>query len=542
MMKIVRLGGWLVLAGALAGCLENSGLTPGTSATVLYRHHFVGSSQLARGTNKLATILALPASHELGGRVLERISSSPQELWHKFLPPGGLAAPALVRPLLDDLWRSESYAETRGPLDKGESVFAIALSEERAGLWRTNLGAILTSWRLGTPKPSNPGEPLGWQLRRTESPNLIQFVRTGQWALVGLGPERLTLLPAWAEQIKKSGRPAPAQPNTPLELDADIPRLSDWLPALAQTKLPPVHLVVMDRGDHLRTEARLEFSEPLPWAYEPWKIPTNAITDPIVSFTVGRGVAPLLSRIKGVPALGINPLPNQFCLWGPGTAHANTFIGMPVANAARVLHQLGPGLPDLCQQVFSEPLGGFTLVSNRNELLWRGWPVLQPYLLPVRDQGTDYLMGGLLPMRPSTNPAPPELFAQLKGRTNLVYYDWEITQERVKHSRQLQQLYDIMTHRRSAPTNSPSSKWLQAIGPHLGNTITEATLSSPRGLTIVRRSDCGFTGFELATLARYSTAPGFPWNFDLPRLFSTRTNSPPVAPALKAGPAGPRKK
>jgi hypothetical protein len=537
-MKRVRLFVGLLAMGLAAGCLENASRSPGTSATVLYRHHFLGTTLLAHNTNsaRLAAVLALPSTGELRDEVLQKLAKAPHRLWQKFLPAGAAAPSELVRPLLDDLVSAESYAEVRGPAGRSDSILAIELNDERAALWRTNLWSLLAAWKLGQPKPITLGESKGWELKRGEAPASVQFVRAGTWVLIGVGQERLTQLPAFLEQISKSGRPAALQPAVLLDLEADLPRLGDWLPAVAKVKLPPTQLTITGRGDHLRSEARLAFSEALPWKYEPWKFPTNAISDPIVMFTVARGIAPLLSQVKGLAELGLKPLPNQFCAWGPPTVLASTFATFPASDPANVLYEIGPKLPDFFHGLLSEAGGGFALISNRNELVWGGWPVVQPFLHPFTEAGTDYLLAGLFPLRRTTNPVPPEVFAQLKGRTNLVYYDWEYTQQRLLHAKQLLQIYDMMGRRRFAPTNSPPQKWLFAVASHLGNTVTEASLTSPKELSVVRRSDVGFTGFELATFARWVASPGFPWTFEPGPLISSRTN----APGARTNPSPPK--
>jgi len=121
---------------------------------------------------------------------------------------------------------------------------------------------------------------------------------------------------------------------------------------------------------------------------------------------------------------------------------------------------------------------------------------------------------------------PPDLFAQLTGRKNLLYYDWEITQERLVHARPLYQLLDILHRRQFTPTNTPSHKWLREVGPLLGNTVTEVTLDAPKQLTLVRKSHLGLTGFELYTLARWIESRGFPLKFEPPPpIESPRTNA-----------------
>ncbi len=545
-MKNVKFIFGLMVVGLGAGCFENSNSTLGNAETILYRHHVLGTASLAHNTNtvKLATLLSQPASRELGEQLAQKLSAAPVQLWRRFLPAGTSPQQALFRPLLDDLFSAESYAEIRGPLHRGESVFAIELPDQRASLWRTNLSSILTAWKLGKPGSLSSGETNGWELKRTEAPSLIRFIRSGKWVLIGLGQERLTLLSALLDQISKTGRPVAGKPNVPLDLEADLPRLGEWLPGVMPLKLPPIHLTITGRGDYLRTEARLVFSRPLPMVPEPWRVPTNLVGDPLISFTVARGIAPLLSQVKDISTLGLKPLPNQFCSWGPDTVHVDTFVTFPISNPSNTLFQIGPQMPDFFTRLLSQSIGGFTLVSNRYEIIWTGWPVLVPRLIAVRDRGADYLMGGLLPIRLATNRPPPELFSQFMGRTNVVYYDWEITQARLKHAKQLQQLWDIANHRRPTPTNAPAQKWLAAISPFLDNTITEATLTSPTELTFVRRSDIGLTGIELIALARWFASPGFPWKYEPPPVLSSRTNGPNsrTNPALPQFPAPPPKK
>ena len=155
-MKNVTVIVGLIAVGLATGCLEKPNKNPGTSSTILYRHHFAGSAQLAHNTNlaRLPVILGLPVTHEFTEQTLQKLSRSPEELWRKFLPAGATTQPALVRPLLDDLASSESYAEVHGPLNRSESIFAIELSDDRARLWQAQVeqlakGSDLDVLRMG---------------------------------------------------------------------------------------------------------------------------------------------------------------------------------------------------------------------------------------------------------------------------------------------------------------------------------------------------------------------------------------------------------
>src|SRR5262249_37518925 len=146
-----------------------------------------------------------------------------------------------------------------------------------------------------------------------------------------------------------------------------------------------------------------------------------------------------------------------------------------------------------------------------------GLPVMAPSVAPFRQGGVNYLLGSLLPSSTSSNVAPAELFSQL-GRADLAYYDWEITQEKLMHARQMFQVVDMANHRKLPQLAEASQEWLVAFGPLLGNTATEITVSGPKELTVVRKSHIGMTGFELVALSRWLDSPGFPLHYQPPPL------------------------
>jgi hypothetical protein len=508
----------LILAGCVTGCLQKTADNPGSQFGALLRWQWVGSARLAQDPSaaKLRTIGAIPASAELQDQILQKLARAPHAFWLKDLPPGGSDQAALIRPLLDDLITSESFLEVRGPVEKPHAVLAVQLGDDRAGLWDKNLGQVMQGWKLGVRQPCTIEGFKGWEVKRNDAPTVLRFIRARNWVLVSLGPDGSPSLPTLLRQVSQTGRPAAALQNAWLDLRADAPGLRRWFPVLASYSLPPIHLTVAGKGENLRTEARFYYSDKIPWTFEPWRIPTNAIRDPIVSFTAGQGIAPLLNEIRGISSLGLSALPNQFCMWAQPAVFAQTYGAMPVANATNTLRQLSQSLPKFIHAHLSNPMGQFGYVSNRHELVWQGLPLAAPKLDPLRDSGSQFVVGGLFPPTPGSNRAPAELFAQLGGRKNLLYYDWEITQERLTHARPLFQLWDIINRRQFTSTNAPSQKWMRAVAPLLGNTVTEVTLTSPKELALVRSSHLGFTGFELCALSRWIDSPGFPFKFEPP--------------------------
>ena len=133
-------------------------------------------------------------------------------------------------------------------------------------------------------------------------------------------------------------------------------------------------------------------------------------------------------------------------------------------------------------------------------------------------------MAGIIPTGPNTNPPPAELLNQFLPRTNLVYYDWEITEAKLEQWMKTMQLVSMLTMQFS-PTGF-GNRWLTNCAPKLGNTITEVTAVSPTELKAVRRSDLGLTAIELTWLARWLDNPAFP-------AFAYPTNAMPGLPPTR---------
>lgn len=534
MNKIAVVLGSGVLA-LTVGCLEQLGGSR-TYKGPLLKYHYVGRAHLPDGTNaaRFKEIEALPATAELRTQIAQKLAGAVHRFWQKDLPSGAPDQSALLQPLLEDFLAGEAFVEVRGAVGRTDTVLAIELSDQRAQLWEKNLRQIVTGWKLGSIQDLMSEGFKGWEVKKTQAPNSLQFVRAGKWIVLGLGQDRPAQISTLLAEAKRSGRPVPLPKDSFLDLSADLPGLRAWFPLLAQWPLPPITASLSGRGEYVRTEVKLQYSGKIPLTLEPWKIPTNIISEPLTSFTVGRGIAPLLNQVKGLPEVGLNPLPNQFCAWGINHEQCRMFFTVPVANPTNAIRQIAPRFPGFFQSFFSHPQGEFLYASNRAELLLGSVPFIVPMLRPEKNGSDQFIFGTIFPPAPKPTPVPDEVFAQVRGRTNLVYYDWEITEQRLHHGLQFYQLSSIIDRRPPPGTNSPSKRWLSAIGPKLINSVTEISHNSPQELTLVRRSHVGFTGFELSTLSTWLDSPGFPYKFELPPPLSARlgtnaagrTNSP----------------
>jgi hypothetical protein len=241
---------------------------------------------------------------------------------------------------------------------------------------------------------------------------------------------------------------------------------------------------------------------------EKWRMPTNMIRQPFVSFTAVRGIAPWLGKQKWAQPYEISPVPNQMFIWALAGFPLQTFAAVPVPDASNALVQLNQKLSASTnwQNHFMMPL---TMKMTNNQIAWFGLPFVAPKLEALHEPSGDFLFAGGFPNNSEGNPLPPELLTLL-GQTNLVYYHWEITAERLKLLPQLSQLALLVTRHRQLDAQSAAGKWLAAVGPTLGNSVTKVTQTAPNQLTFMRKAPGALTAVELTALANWLEAPNFP--------------------------------
>ncbi len=68
----------------------------------------------------------------------------------------------------------------------------------------------------------------------------------------------------------------------------------------------------------------------------------------------------------------------------------------------------------------------------------------------------------------------------------------------------------MATRHQQLDAKSAAGKWLAAIGPTLGNRVTEVTQTAPNELTFKRSAPAGLTAVELIALGSWLEAPKFP--------------------------------
>jgi len=274
--------------------------------------------------------------------------------------------------------------------------------------------------------------------------------------------------------------------------------------------LPKLSLTLIGDGENVRTRAQLDFAKPLPYSEEKWNIPTNLISQPLVSFTAIRGIAPWLSSLKAWNDLLVGAPPNQFYLWDL-QAPLQTFFAAPQPDASNQVSRLTDSVLQKGAPFFAtNEIANFGRSQTFNGLQWTGVPWISAFLKSSGTSGGNFLFGGLFQPGATDSPPPAELLQQVLGLTNLVFYDWELTGARSDRWFYIGQFVRYASYREQMQPEFASMGWLKAAAPKLGNCGTRVTLMSPNQLSFVRTSTVGFTALELHLLADWLESPEFP--------------------------------
>ena len=116
----------------------------------------------------------------------------------------------------------------------------------------------------------------------------------------------------------------------------------------------------------------------------------------------------------------------------------------------------------------------------------------------------------MFPPDPIKKPIPKELLDEFINKKDLIYYNWEITGQRLAKWNLLIQFAAILSDQREQLVNNTKGiSFITSLYPKLGNTITDATLSSNK-LIITRKSHLGLSALEIALATRWLDNPQFP--------------------------------
>src|SRR5207247_270469 len=104
--------------------------------------------------------------------------------------------------------------------------------------------------------------------------------------------------------------------------------------------MPRLSVTIIGDGEAVRTRGQLDFPDPLNLKLDPWNIPTNLISSPLVSFTAVRGLGHWLASLKAWNDLQIGAPPEQVFVWGPQGTMAQLFLAAPQPEASNQVSRL----------------------------------------------------------------------------------------------------------------------------------------------------------------------------------------------------------
>ena len=507
----------LLLIVSAAFFLASIGNTEAADATKVFQIHFLGMDELSGNTNaaKLTKIWNLPETVELREKTFQKIATAPEQLFPQTIKQKH----SFIQPLLGDLLRRESIIQlletTNGSLQLN---LAVQLDKKRSAMWSSNLQAVAST---------TSGDLDQWSSKLSGN-TTIKFGHDGKWTYVVIGLTGIEK--PFITSLGKSE--SVLQTDHWLEADIDWTRMERCLGISTPFQVSQSKIVLTGKADNLFTTVTASFPEKISWKRTPWHIPT-VILDPIDSFTAAQPLSAFCKPSAFFKQIGFNPLDREFFFWSQSDLPFQTFGAVVAEDSTNQMQTLSAKLPAIINPVLADRRSGQLYWSSSNNLLnWTNLPLLAPYLHPYHDSAGQFLVGGLFPRAPRKTPAPNEIFKHIIDNEKLVYYNWEITEHRIGHWDMLTRLAPVLSPELISPDPSkplrlsrnsrlPAHIWIRQVASYLGNTVTEATVSGPKELTIKRKSHIGFNGMELMYFVGLLDHPDFPlFNHKFPQATS----------------------
>jgi hypothetical protein len=487
---------------------------PAPSKEMVARVHLLGERRLGMeaGAYYLMRILTMAQTKRLEEQTVYKLSTAPWRFTTGDAALGNIGG-TWLQPLLNNLIQEESYFEIRQPASqRPETVLAIRLNPEQAGHWWTNLSVVVESLS-GNHSIFNEN---GWSVKLPQEPNLFELKRIGDWTLLGLAHERNSLLSEVAGRIRQYKVPYFAsETNYWLEADFDPSRVAKLLGLDdgVLTNFERVHVTANGDGANMITHGELTLSHSVALKLDSWTIPTNVIPEALANFTAVRGMQPWIASTKLWKDSKAGLPPDQYYSWTSQGSPLQMYVAAPLPGDGEQLRQLSAVLLEKGNSwLATNGVGNLQAAPDGNGLVWNGLPMASPFLKSVDAGSGKIALAGLVQdPAPASNPAVSgEMYQDIIRRTNLVFYDWELSGPRTESLLYVGQVLRIGTRRPQLPSDSVGVAWLNALMPRLNSSTTLVTLSDTNKLTVIRKSTLGLTGWELHLLTDWLESPGFP--------------------------------
>lgn len=471
--------------------------------------------------SRLKDVLALPQTVTLKSNILAKLSQNLPAILFPEAPPVKEHA-AKLKPLLEDvlayeskvIWASESPLRWR---------VAVKIPVERTGIWSANLHDLIVRGELVEKIP---------RTNITDNISVVSYSPAETYRY-GLKDGWVTVERAEADFAWEIFKDKPILvSNVWLALDVPAKNLPLAQSVLDTNNLPYLRLTVEGKKEDQISRLSLKFPKALSLALKPWNVPTNTIKDPIISFTAMRGVEDIWPRIEALKPFGLPKPPDQLYIWGQPQLPFQSYLAVPVSGASNFVQSSLTRWTNEIRTAFSNEMAG-RLTIRTNELYWTGLMGLIPFLKAAPEPRDDHLLFGLGLMAPSPADLPDALLQQFVNGTNLVYYDWEITEARLTQWLQCATMLYMAANRVPIHNGTAPYQWAVAIAPKLGNTVTQGELASADEIKVFRKSPVGLSGIELYLLFRWLDQKSFPkWDAEAaPQFGVPALPMPPSAPA-----------
>lgn len=488
---------WLVVLGLML--LVSPRVSAATEAQM--RLHFVGANAVQN--HREALVLRDIAKIAEGAPVFQLITRQLAGKWSAGLGIAPSPATNQLAGAIAEILRAEIYFELTSP-NTAAWRLAARLPEDKAKSVQTTLQDFARAAKAVVEAKVDATGSWRFTPLKTKQATHVSYQR-GWLVIDSTGDAQPS---NWRQHLMQHGKLSlPTGPIGALSVKSTL--LKTWVPRLQNGAPFDVSLMTKVRKGTLRTEGTIDFQHPVKPDLEPFQLPTNTLRDPMISFTAARGISGLLARQPELRQWRLPKYPNQLIAWTESDRPVYTTMAMPLKGADGWFKKQIPRFEEsLGLIVESKGMGTIKYMTNYHAAVWRGLPLIAPYVSP-NPRDPDWLFAasfpGFLPKGAITNAPPEQLLSQIRNRDDLIYYHWEVTEPRVQQLQLISSLAGVLMMKRMPLAGNPMPVWIKAMQDRLGNTITELTRASDRQWRFVRSSSVGLTAAELAVLGQLLT-------------------------------------
>lgn len=512
--------------------------------------HFagIGAVESAENAPTLQDVWRLPESRRLGRLLTERLARTPERQMFGRQAVANAERARIAQSLATLLLTFESFGEVNGLAGgRAHLSLAVKLAPPKAVEWEQHLrryfGAL--DWREFASDSAD--ESIRWTATKGDSASSARLAREGEWLLFGAGSGDFSRLDNWKASIAGDVLPSSLAADDLLLLRGRADRLAEWLSGVSLPSFSDFEVRFKPEENGVRTTATIRLREAVEFPLPDWNVPAKFIRDPIVSFSGARGLRSVIAQLPAAKTLAERGIPEQFFSWSRRFVPSSSsmpvypfpaYLAWPIPLEEVSVERLHQHLSALVgPEVLAS--GRARLVSlpslNKTMLQLRA-PLVEPFVRGFTNRTHGVRIAGLFPLINQPRPVPDALLTQLDSAKNLVYYHWEITQNRIDSSKNLFQLLAFLAGQPQMKADGAGLRWLGAVAPKMGNAVTIVTAPAPQTLELVRKSYFGFTGLELAAVVRWLESESCPW-LDAAFLSAWKTepaDNPPKSPATDA--------